>query len=225
MADPLLVRYGAKQPKTGDDVSLRDRAKKAASRRSAPPPRPAPRPASASAPEPPAPAEPPAAPGPPAPALPRLISLESDPAYLALSDRLQFLEEDAGRLAALRRSSLGASEATSLEDLLTAGVRQREGIEGAQESRGLLRSGITEKMIAEQRGEESRLSAHVREQTARQLNELESGLAARTGELQRHRAGALTQARQQIEEGEQAAALRQEFNRRLAEFMAQSGLG
>ena len=118
--------------------------------------------------------------------------LAANPAYLAFVRELGIEDAEAATDVTTQTDAIGRMLAKRLPRITDAGTRQREGISGGFESRGLLRSGQHEIALARQRSDEGTDAADTIDAGAEQVAALQSELARRRAAAARRRAeGAL----------------------------------
>lgn len=122
--------------------------------------------------------------------LPSLGSINDSPDWQTL---MAELDRQGGMMAAeaQRQKAIAAAERDRLlGDLTIRGELEREGVQGAMESRGLYRSGETEQNLARQRQNELSRSTAINSGAATRIGDIEAQLAMQESELARKRAEA-----------------------------------
>ena len=123
-------------------------------------------------------------------AAPSLGNVDASPEWQAL---MAEMERQSGLYAAdaQRQKAIATAERDRLlGDLTIRGELERENVQGAMESRGLYRSGETERNLARQRQNELSRSTAINSGAAARVSDIESQLAMQQAELDRRRAEA-----------------------------------
>lgn len=103
-------------------------------------------------------------------------SLAQDPAYLAFVRAAGLSEQVAAADVARRQAATKLALGIQTDDLNAAGERERQGVRGSQESRGVFRSGQTQQRLTEQEDQQARRQSALELAAATQLGDAQSGL-------------------------------------------------
>ena len=114
--------------------------------------------------------------------------LEKDPAFLAYQRALGLESSNYQADVARREGVVQSDTQRQLGDLVSQGERQRTGISGNLEARGLFRSGEHEQALAHQRANEGSQQGAIQAAAAQRIADLHTTLTQQLAEVQRREA-------------------------------------